>query len=65
MSADTHVCPECRDGKHRNCEGTAWSDETDSPTSCACVGRGHASRSHPTRDEVRSSGWSGAEQQFQ
>lgn len=30
------VCPECRDGKHANCDGTAWDDHTDQPTHCAC-----------------------------
>lgn len=31
------ACPECRDGKHRNCDGTAWDDATDALTACACA----------------------------
>ena len=29
--------PECDHLKHRNCDGTAWSDDTDSPTKCGCI----------------------------
>lgn len=30
------VCPECRAGKHTNCDGTAWDQAADAPTTCAC-----------------------------
>lgn len=30
------VCPECRAGKHPNCDGTAWDVEADGPTVCTC-----------------------------
>jgi hypothetical protein len=30
------VCPECRVGKHGNCNGEARDDETDTPTACHC-----------------------------
>lgn len=30
------TCPECRAGKHRNCDGQAWDDAADAPTACAC-----------------------------
>lgn len=30
------ICPECRDGKHRNCDGDAWCDEHDKLAECAC-----------------------------
>lgn len=30
------VCPECKAGKHRNCDTTAWDFETDEPTACRC-----------------------------
>lgn len=30
------ICPECRDGKHRNCDGTAWHEEMDVRTRCRC-----------------------------
>jgi hypothetical protein len=36
MVTDTHVCPECETGKHRNCDGDAWCHQYDTPTSCAC-----------------------------
>lgn len=29
-------CPECRDGKHGNCDGTAWDNVRDRPTDCRC-----------------------------
>lgn len=32
-----HVCPECKAGKHRNCDGTAWCIFRDEPTECSCV----------------------------
>lgn len=35
------VCPECKQGKHGNCDGTAWSDWTDTPTYCRCSADGH------------------------
>lgn len=31
------ICPECRAGKHRNCDGSAWDAENDVPTLCACT----------------------------
>jgi hypothetical protein len=35
------VCPECTQGKHGNCDGTAWDNETDAPTHCACADHQH------------------------
>ena len=29
--------PECKQGKHRNCDGTAWDDDTDELASCRCT----------------------------
>jgi hypothetical protein len=31
------VCRECAEGKHQNCDTTAWSDEADAPTACSCT----------------------------
>jgi hypothetical protein len=31
------LCRECAEGKHQNCDTTAWSDEADAPTACSCV----------------------------
>lgn len=31
------ICPECRDGKHSNCDGSAWDHRQDSETVCICV----------------------------
>lgn len=28
--------PECRDGKHRNCDGSSWDNETSRPAPCPC-----------------------------
>lgn len=30
------VCPECEQGKHGNCDGTAWDDNADAETECGC-----------------------------
>lgn len=30
------ICPECRNGKHDNCQGDAWDNERDRPTICEC-----------------------------
>jgi len=30
------VCPECRAGKHGNCDGTALDTKTDEITTCIC-----------------------------
>jgi hypothetical protein len=35
------VCPECQQGKHGNCDASAWSDITDTPTWCRCWANGH------------------------
>lgn len=31
-----HICPECRNGKCRNCVGTAWDDDLDVAVDCEC-----------------------------
>jgi hypothetical protein len=30
------VCPECRAGKHGNCDGTAWDETADRLVDCPC-----------------------------
>ena len=36
----THrLCPECEQGKHGNCDGTAWDDEADQECACECFCR--------------------------
>lgn len=30
------TCPECKTGKHGNCDGTAWDNEADELTTCGC-----------------------------
>ena len=30
------VCPECRQGKHTNCDSAAWDNTTDQPVICDC-----------------------------
>jgi hypothetical protein len=30
------ICPECRNGKHINCDGMAYDDEADDLVLCAC-----------------------------
>jgi len=35
VSAD-FSCPECKAGKHDNCDGTTWNDYNDAPATCPC-----------------------------
>lgn len=35
------ICKECREGKHVNCDGTAWSNELDTAAPCTCPDREH------------------------
>ena len=37
-AARAPICPECRDGKHRNCDGTAWDDLTGDLPVTASIG---------------------------
>lgn len=30
------TCPECAQGKHVNCDGRAWDNDTDTITACLC-----------------------------
>jgi hypothetical protein len=30
------ACPDCEQGKHANCTGEAWDNNTDAPTVCPC-----------------------------
>lgn len=48
MHALSFVCPECRAGKHGNCDGYAWDDQLDEPTACSCD-----VALHPTSDALR------------
>lgn len=34
-------CPECRQGKHPNCDGTTWDLQADGPAACPCAEGGH------------------------
>lgn len=29
--------PECKQGKHRNCDGSGWDHEHDCPAMCTCT----------------------------
>lgn len=33
------LCPECRQGKHGNCDGTTWDTERDEEADCPCLHR--------------------------
>lgn len=32
----SRICPECRSGKHPNCDGTAFDDVADDIVECRC-----------------------------
>jgi hypothetical protein len=34
-------CRECCEGKHRNCDGSAWDNDADAPAPCTCPDRRH------------------------
>lgn len=34
-------CPECRQGKHQRCDGTAWDYINDVPDNCRCDDQRH------------------------
>jgi hypothetical protein len=36
------ACKECRDGKHDNCNGDTWDEQTDDFAPCPCAAMGHA-----------------------
>jgi hypothetical protein len=36
------ICPECAQGKHANCDGTAWDLTSDDYTICSCPAPDHA-----------------------
>lgn len=31
------ICPECAQGKHGNCDGTAWDNQADVGVPCDCA----------------------------
>lgn len=31
-----HICPECKAGKHTNCDGSAWCNALDRDVFCYC-----------------------------
>lgn len=33
--------PDCRDGKHRACDGSGWDEEADQPIRCPCDCHAH------------------------
>jgi len=35
------ICPECSQGKHANCDSTAWDIALDLPCACACWANDH------------------------
>jgi len=41
MRVQARACPECRQGKHDNCDGEAWDDELDAPVACECSRNEH------------------------
>jgi hypothetical protein len=41
------ICPECRQGKHDNCDGTAYDIEADALVRCLCVDSPHLAAGQP------------------
>jgi len=39
--APIRACPDCEQGKHRNCTGQAWDNVIDDFTVCPCYQAGH------------------------
>lgn len=40
-AATAHVCPECKEGKHGNCDGAAWCNAFDFQVQCVCAAVRH------------------------
>lgn len=40
----TWICPECKEGKHRNCNGVAYVDDHDQCIACQCTEGPHPLR---------------------
>jgi len=38
---EPRACPDCEQGKHRNCTDTAWDNEMDMLVPCPCAEAGH------------------------
>lgn len=38
---DISICPECVQGKHQNCDRTAWNNTKDEETKCPCTDESH------------------------
>lgn len=38
---EVEPCPECKAGKHENCDGEAWDSVNDRPAGCPCAMTGH------------------------
>ncbi len=39
--AEPRACPDCEQGKHRNCTGEAWDDQADDFAKCPCTNLAH------------------------
>jgi hypothetical protein len=39
------ICPECKAGKHGNCDGMAWDFKRDQEAECFCAEEGHEEES--------------------
>lgn len=37
MMDQTLICPECKNGKHQNCDKQAYDDATDELVPCRCL----------------------------
>lgn len=51
-SSRSWICPDCKAGKHHNCDGIAWDDDKDDFTSCGCD---HAAAAPSNHNAARSS----------
>jgi hypothetical protein len=39
--SDLPDCPECQQGKHRNCSGDTWDPDADTYGTCPCFDANH------------------------
>ncbi len=47
-------CPECRAGKHDNCDGTSWDWDADQGVVCPCWADNHSTQWSGFKPEVMS-----------
>jgi hypothetical protein len=49
---ESRSCPDCEQGKHRNCTGEAWDNDADDFAPCPCGDLIHGGRNRDARERA-------------